>query len=168
MSYKNQITLIEDLPSLDDLEIPKSAGMSMIPPNESNKYQKFIRNNGYTTPNQSGMGPTGKHQNLKIIQPPPLEEPRQNFYFEPEEEYQPYNAQRVYENYDTPPLPLKQSHSHIDRITGHSCVDVAEHTINCLVCSKLYANNNTIFILIIVFLAVVNLLLLKRILETSG
>jgi hypothetical protein len=40
----NNITLIDDLPTIEELEIPKSSGMSMIPPNEANKYQKFIRN----------------------------------------------------------------------------------------------------------------------------
>ena len=51
----NNITLIDDLPTIEELEIPKSPGMNMIPPNEANKFQKYIRNSGVTTPSQSGM-----------------------------------------------------------------------------------------------------------------
>jgi hypothetical protein len=86
--------------------------------------------------------------------------------------YQPYNAKRVYENFEERPKLKKQhNHNHNDSSDNHhNCVDIAEHTSNCLVCSKLYSSNNTLYILLIIFLAIVNLLLLKRILEvpTSG
>jgi hypothetical protein len=73
--------------------------------------------------------------------------------------YNPYEAEPVHENYESKLSYTEKS--------SNRCIDVADHTANCVVCSKLYANNNTIFILIIVFLALVNLLLLKRILETE-
>jgi len=46
-----------------------------------------------------------------------------------------------------------------------SCISVADHTEGCMVCSRLYRNDNTMLIIVIVFLGVVNLLLIKRILE---
>ena len=73
--------------------------------------------------------------------------------------YNPYEEEVIQENYE-------KKMTNVEKYSNH-CIDVAEHTANCVVCSKLYANNNTIFILIIVFLALVNLLLLKRILETE-
>jgi len=45
------------------------------------------------------------------------------------------------------------------------CRDIAEHIENCPICSKLHNTDKTIYILIIVFLAIVCILLLKRVLE---
>ena len=71
----------------------------------------------------------------------------------------------VYERFDSSPKDNKPYK--IEHTIHNNCVDVADHASTCMVCSKLYTNNNTVFILIIIFLAVVNLLLLKRILETE-
>ncbi len=85
--------MLDDLPNLDDLETPKQTpnnGMSMIPPSEVNRYQKFIRNNGISTPKQAGMGMESFQQpnpgQLPKMQAPP--------------QYQPYESNRVYENFD--------------------------------------------------------------------
>lgn len=192
--------MLDDLPNLDDLEPQKqhpSNGMSMIPPSEVSRYQKFIRNNGVTTPKQAGMG------SMDRIQQPPNNGHGPKMQVPPQ--YQAYEPNGVYENFDMNNIPiiyrnrgqnfpvrfqvpqyeesqefqnnfhkhdhgLKHKHMHDHGIKHkhvHSCVEIAEHTSNCAVCSKLYANNNTIFIFIIIFQAVILLLLLKRILETS-
>lgn len=223
----NNITLLDDLPNLDELEDqPKSMGLGMIPNNEANKYQKFIRNSGFKTPDESGMNsrnmtPVNMNINMQpgmnpIMAPigmdPNMNQPGMlrgemmsfhgqhpkgiaphmiNSQQQPQHEkihhqrghyshfsdttpppnmsfndsnvidpnpYQPYASERVYENFDVNIKPSGGS---------HSCIDVAEHTHNCLVCSKLYTNNNTLLLIIISFLALVNLLLIKKILENE-
>ena len=184
----NNVTLIDDLPTIEELEIPKSAGMRMIPPNEVNKFQKYIRNSGMTTPTQSGMMSNSRIQPQKPQQqhnmfeqpsddPNNLREqmyqeidfnPQLQRYHPPNERYghmtqnEKYNPYRIYENFDTSATTTPQT-----KKNELSCVDIAEHTANCLVCSKLYAaTNNVMLIILVVFLALVNLLLLKRILES--
>jgi hypothetical protein len=46
-----------------------------------------------------------------------------------------------------------------------SCIDVSNHISNCPICSKLYNNDRTLYIIFIVFLLVICLLLLKKILD---
>ena len=41
MSYKNNITMIDDLPDISEIE-GKNIGLSMIPDN--GRYQKFLKN----------------------------------------------------------------------------------------------------------------------------
>ena len=190
MSYaQNNVTLIDDLPLLDEIELPKTQGLSMIPPGEVNKYQKFVRNSGYSPDAQSGMMMSDRG-NTSLLQMP-----RKNStghvigqvtdnnnehklhhshhshhhkdhyaHYNAMNQYRPYEAEMVYENYKDQKQSKKENYTNNDT---NNCVDVAEHAENCVVCSKLYKNDRTIFILIIIFLAVVNLLLLKRILETE-
>jgi len=48
---------------------------------------------------------------------------------------------------------------------GHSCLDVSSHVDTCPICTKLYSNDKTVYIIIIVILAIMCILLLKRVLE---
>jgi hypothetical protein len=188
----NNVTFIDDLPTIEELELPKSPGMTMIPPDEVNKFQKYIRNNSMNFAPESGMmmekrRPSPQQQQHEKYQQQLPNDPnnlREQMYkqadFDPQlhryhppidkyahgekyaDKYNPYHAERIYENFAEPSVtttsPPKKSEL--------SCVDIAEHTANCLVCSKLYANNNMLLIILVIFLALVNLLLLKRILET--
>ena len=141
MPYKTNTTLIDNLPTLDDLDISRpTRGIDMIP--ENSPYSKMIRNSGYLTPSQAGMDSYTSPSYFTPLRP---FEPKQDF----NPMYKPYEA-NIKENF-----------------TLISCVDAAEHTRSCVVCSKLYKNNNTILILLLVFLAIINLLLLKRILEVE-
>ena len=65
-NYRTNVTMIDDLPSLDDLE--GNSGLSMIPSDNANQINKFIRN-GYQPPQESGMN-TRKQQ-------PPQQQPQQ-------------------------------------------------------------------------------------------
>lgn len=56
----------------------------------------------------------------------------------------------------------KQRREYYDNL---NCRDVAEHISNCPVCSKLYKPNNTIYIIIIIMLVVINLLCVKKLLS---
>jgi hypothetical protein len=186
----NNVTLIDDLPNLDDLEPNNThinSGLSMIPSSEVNKYQKFIRNSGMKTPIESGMQinkPTRKPimNKINIHEFPDYNIPGK---------YNPY-IPSTYENFDisyNPSYSRKISYedesynpSHSKKISDEditynpyyskkisdediSCIQVSHHAENCTVCSKLYSNNNMVFIFIIIFQAVIILLLIKKILE---
>jgi hypothetical protein len=193
MSYsQNHVTLIDDLPLLEDIDKPKTEGLNMIPQTEVNKYQKFLRNSGYDPPVESGMM-MKKPKHLKNMNHNETQEFKDLPNTYDDDEYMIKNDDMMYNNYHEDsnrtyrnnnymqnnkkfkynPYEIEPVHENYEHKLQHKekssnqCIDVADHAANCPVCSKLYANNNTIFILIIVFLALVNLLLLKRILETE-
>ena len=150
MSYKqNNVTFIDDLPSIEDLEY-KSHGLSMIPPNDVGKYTKFIRNNNYNAPNESGM----QSAPIQYSEPSGPYTPFNNF---PQELQQPPpssgglapNSQMFYEPYEA----------------KNSCVDMAQHAANCPVCSRLYTNDKTWYILTIIILCIICILLLKKVID---
>jgi len=161
----NNVTLIDDLPNLDDLETPpatniNSGGLGMIP--DPSRYKKFIRNSGMSTPIESGMQfNTPKPQTY-----PPLKNKinREIENLFPEEniqgEYKPY-IPSTYENFDVKVNPYLRNTSNQDV----NCIQCANHTEHCTVCSKLYSNNNMVFVFVIIFQAILILLLIKKILE---
>ena len=124
---RNDVTYIEDLPSLEDLENrpPQSA-------NIPEKFQKFIRP-PHSPPPQAGMAPE------KFEMPPPMmkEQPTQQY----AQEYD-----KLLEN--TP-----------------SCLQVADHVSACPICSKFYNNDRSLYIIAIVILAVLCIILLKKVLD---
>ena len=65
----------------------------------------------------------------------------------------------INENYDY------KKHKPKLRAQENPCADVADHAANCKVCSQLYKNDYTIFIIAIVILSIICIILLKRILE---
>lgn len=188
MSYhQKNITLIDDLPTLDDLEVPKSHGLNMIPESEVHKYQKFIRNSGHTTPYQSGMAPQPQPQlqphTSNSVYAHQMNVPSQNMsnnysmdhdnkhnmkdYASYNLNYNPYTSDKVYENFDVKPEPAqKKVRVKATNYGGNTCVDVAEHATSCSVCSRLYANNNTLLIIFLVISLIFNIMFIKKILET--
>lgn len=46
-----------------------------------------------------------------------------------------------------------------------NCIDIARHIQDCPICSKFYSSDKTIYIIVIVILAIVCLLLLKKVLN---
>ena len=46
-----------------------------------------------------------------------------------------------------------------------TCLELAQHVKNCPICTKFYDNDKTVYIIIIIVLAIVCILLLKRVLE---
>jgi hypothetical protein len=162
-NYKTNknITMIDDLPFLDDLEnnTRNNNGLMMIPSDTSSKVQKFIRNtNTHNAPYESGMNMNQSQpppqQFVSQQQPPPqfmneiIDDPRnyQQMQFEPEQYER--KQQRRYNDFNEP-----------------TCIQVADHTMNCVVCSKLYQCNNTGYIVVIILLAIISVLLLKRVLN---
>lgn len=166
MSYKNNITMIDDLPDISEIE-GKNIGLTMIPDN--GKYQKFLKNTnnnnlhsssgmnsnvnypyklGYHNVNQGSYIDNLSDKNMNIEQ----QVPSQHLYgssggFAP-------NSQMYYEPYEMPPQK--------DTL---NCRDVAGHASNCDVCSKLYKNDKTFYIIAICILVIICILLFKRILD---
>jgi hypothetical protein len=46
-----------------------------------------------------------------------------------------------------------------------TCLEMAQHVKNCPICTKFYDNDKTVYIIIIIVLAIICILLLKRVLE---
>lgn len=156
----SRVTPINNLPDLEELDTPNMIpGMSMapnmapnvgqnlysnygnygntdiIPAEHSEKIQKFLRNS-YQSPVESGMYKSDYNQELSEVQN------NHNF-------VENLNNNMFIRNY--PP----EIH----------CIDVSRHIDSCPICSKFYNTDKSIYIIIIVFLAIVCVLLLKRVLE---
>lgn len=137
---KKNVTFIEDLPDLEDLEsrgrprdmlgvgnhVPfQQDGHPGIP----EKFQKFIRNPMGPPPHESGMGPP----------------PQQEFFAPPPQQQQ------------------QQAHSIPD--DAPTCLTVHSHVQACPICSRFFKNDNTVYIIAIFILSVICILLLKRVLN---
>jgi hypothetical protein len=147
MSYQTGVTFIEDLPELEDLEGPRPhqravrgnshqsnyPGADMLPPGESNRYEKFIRKDTGSPPSESGMS-------ARELQSPQISAPIENFE----------------KNTMAPTITSRDS---------PSCLDVADHVENCPICSKIYKTDTTIYLIAIVVLAIISIILLKKVLD---
>lgn len=172
-NYKTNknITMIDDLPFLDDLEnnTRNNNGLTMIPSDTSSRVQKFIRNtNTHNAPYESGMN---------MNQQPPS--PQQQFVSQPQIQQQIppqfmneiIDDPRNYQNIETMQFEPMQFEPRFERkqrrydYNEPTCIQVADHTMNCVVCSKLYQCNNTGYIVVIILLAIISVLLLKRVLN---
>jgi hypothetical protein len=146
MSYgntkRNNITYLEDLPDLQDLEETKRG--SRMPNNPiPEKYQKFIRGS-YSPPSQSGMNPPQMHKN--------------------------YMTERY-----SPPIPSQGQIGQIGQIgeespsrilaDSPSCLEIADHVSACPICSRFYNSDRSVYIIAIVMLAIICILLLKKVLN---
>lgn len=128
----SRVTLIEQLPDINDLE----QDYDMLPRQERERVHKYIRNNGYNVPNESGM----------------------------QLQYQ--NEQQPLSDYQQqlPPQYMLQQQAQEPQ-QAISCADVYKHIENCPICGKLYSNDKTLYIVAIIFLAVVCIILLKKVLD---
>ena len=169
MSYKNQITLIDDLPDISEIEPSNNRGLSMIP--DSQKYTKYLRNNnnnnlhagsgmnssdhdpyrlGYHNVNEGSYIDNSPNNNVSMYQNPYLINKMSNGSsggFAP-------NSQMYYEPYEN-----------ITQKDTFNCRDIADHISNCIVCSQLYKNDRTIYIIVIIILTIISFLLLRRVLD---
>lgn len=165
----NRVTMLDDLPRLDDIESKYSSSP------DGNKFQKFIRNNGYTTPSESGMGmpksvfppipynPQLPQQNVhpqqfpqqnNMAQPFSQHSTQQSFYpmsqqsgYDSTPSYQPYTEETPIEHYQHDDL---------------SCLRVSRHATNCQVCSRLYNNNLNVILFTLIVLQIIIVLILLR------
>ena len=144
---KRNVTMIDDLPDLEDLESrqgihgwsPNMMGVGQHVPFQHqgppggipDKFRKFIRPNMGPPRPESGMAPYGGG-------PPP----QQEFFAPPQQE--------------APMRPPAGS---------PTCLEIADHVGSCPICSRFYKNDNTAYIIAIVILAIICILLLKRVLN---
>ena len=134
-SIPHNVTAIDDLPELEDLESQRFNGSHMLPQGEAAKFQKFIRGN-HTPPPEAGMNP-GPYR--------PPQRP-------PQYERNPY----IQENLEVNNPPHQNA---------PTCLEVADHVSNCPICSRFYNNDRTMYIITIAVLAIICILLLKKVLD---
>lgn len=144
------VTPIDQLINLDDEEKNRDETLNKVK-------TRSIRNTG----GKGGMSSYEKFYNT----------PEQKTYIDQggdndrymEVENEGYNQNRVInEQYET----RNMRGMYGDGISGnYNCVDVANHTRNCPVCSKLYNNDRSIYILIIGLLALICVILFKSKME---
>jgi len=138
-SDKRNVTYIDDLPDLEDLEdnIPfQNRG------NVPAQYQKFIRNpmGSPPPPPQSGMNVGNQQHYQEFFTPPP-----------------------------PPPPPPQLNHDQQTHMRpssdSPSCLEIADHVNNCPICSRFYKTDNTVYIIAIVILSIICIMLLKKVLN---
>lgn len=163
-NHPQNTTSIDELPDIDELEGPtpfqpairnhlrdsKYPGSSMIPVTEADKVKKYIRN-GHNPLDESGM-------NNMYIDPPqtPMSTNVNNMYNDDE------TLQNYHQQYSNQNPNLKRFNM---PASSPSCIEFCEHVINCPVCSRLYNNDKTIYIIAIVILSFICILLLKKVLD---
>jgi len=171
---KNMVTFIDDLPLISDVE--SSGGMyPMIPQNESNKVKRMIRNYDHEMPIESGMNTKSQQQfhdeemkkkmfedeqqQIMMQQQQMQEQQKENFhirmkmYEEEQDDNNSHNRKK------------KKKNRNMDMDCDLNCISVAEHTTNCVVCSKLYNDDRSIYLGSIVVLLIVSMILLKKVVE---
>lgn len=151
---KNNVTMIDDLPYLEELE--RESFQNGVPTSELKQIQKFIRNTQYNPPMESGMNPN--YNNNNYPPPPPIQRRVQQSAIIDDEA----NSEALVVPQPAP-LPSAQHHHH--RILSLSCIDVAEHTANCIVCSRLYNTDTTLYIIVICILLLFSAILFKKVLD---
>ncbi len=168
--YRKNITLIDELPELDDVvNTDINRPFSHPPPNNHPNVNKFIRPQNNFIHNNSGMnfqGPPNSH--IINIPLPPL---KQQPYINTE------TTQTFEENnqYQEPIIDIKNyintsknnnSHHHHSNNDDLSCVTISHHIKKCPICSQLYGNSDrTIYLIIIFFLCLFCLILIKKVLN---
>jgi hypothetical protein len=135
----NNVTRIEDLPDLSDIEnsfgkggMGDASGMGAPDNNVSNKYiRKLSRDNYQNTPYQN---------NNYIVEQPKVYD---------------FSPQEMFEAPSQSPTQAPQ----------FTCLDVCNHIKNCPLCSKFYNNDNSLYIIIIVALLILTIILTKKVLN---
>ena len=147
------VTPIDMLPDLEDLEsvhhvapyIPPTS--SIIPPSDIDRVNRHIRG-GHIPPQQAGMH---YNQNNNMYNNPSNNKSINRY------EYMVNDDENLKPNIENAKLAQHNG--------GPTCIDFADHIGYCPICCKLYNNDKTIYIIAIIVLAVICILLLKKVLE---
>ncbi len=126
---------VTPIESLPDID--ELENNNILPYEHMEKVQKMIRNS-HQPPQEAGM----VYYNPKKPQPQQLMN------------YPQYDMENN-NNYFQDPQPQPQL----------NCIDVAKHIEQCPICSKFYNKDNTIYIVLIIFLTIVTIILLKKVLD---
>lgn len=151
-AQKRNFTYIDELPDLEDLESngmptrgqPHTSGRHLQFSEQDHprgippdKFRKFIRSSMGPPPSESGMSP---------YTPNPHSYPPEFFQTPPTE--------------TEPPRPTARPTA-----CSPTCLDISDHVGSCPICSRLYNNDKSIYIIAIVLLSIICILLLKRVLN---
>lgn len=147
---KKNVTYIDDLPDLEDLE---SRGGMHGPPH--------------------GMQGVGEHSQFQHNGPPGgIPAKFQKFIRNPGGMTPPPresgmgSPQQQHEFFAPPPPPQQQQQEQYTPLSDSpNCLDVHSHVQACPICSRFFKNDNTVYIIAIVILAIICILLLKRVLN---
>lgn len=136
MEYQKNITYLNELPELDDLE-PQQESY----PSEHNDIDtsKYIRNFSKMSPQNEMYHRNSNHRNYDLS-----------------------NSPRQQTELFTPTLPFIQDSS---KSLIPSCLDVHGHIVDCPICSKFFKFDGTVYIIVIVLLVIICILLLKKVLN---
>jgi hypothetical protein len=145
MSTRRNVTLIDDLPYLQDLE---NSNISSTPPDGGPQVTKFIRPTSNVLPTESGMNPEFSYMKKNETAVKQIHKP----------------------SFPSTSQITNDFNSHIRNFVTFetNCVSCAEHTANCIVCSKLYYTDNTIYLIVIVVLLLISVLLFKKLLDVKA
>lgn len=167
MSYasasRGNVTMIDNLPTLDDLD---NSAANLQSPNSGmqgieEKYSKFIRNR-HDMPAEAGM----VSQNFSASAPRTISE---HFTPPPSQNHIQNPFAGSYESYQHPENPQMMQMSINNKFNlpdnTPTCLDVADHVQNCPICSQFYKTNTSPYIISIIILAIICLLLLKKVLD---
>ena len=150
------------------LIIPSGAGMNNIQEGYNNHPQQQYQPQHHQPPQQ-------QYQPQHHQYNPSHNHPQQQYHQTPQQTHEGYNnkpPQQTHEGYsdeyphefiEQPIIKLRERHNSIDPMSI-SCIDIASHIQNCPICSKFYNGDKSLYIIIIIILAIVSLLLLKRVL----
>ena len=171
MSYPQQVTMIDDLPDLEEITDQVYDPGQQPGPNVSG----FIQRN-YTPPSESGMSHQKQpgYNNYRSAYRSPQSRGRPAFVGP--EKMTPGGAPGGGETGGVNnPYPFAEEDLEEPRSSRESfrenfsgmgnCLDVSGHIENCPICSRLYKHDKTIMIITIVVLAIICILLLKKVLN---
>ena len=160
-------TYIDELPFLEDVISSEqqnlNGGLNMIPSSESGKIKRFIRNNEYNIPHEAGMNT--KQQQMMEEEQELVKQ--QQIYEEQQRQLQMQQIQEQ-EAFELPVYEEKRKHKKKQRYESDcdlNCISVADHAANCIVCSKLYNNDKSLYLAIIGVLIIICIILMKKVVE---
>jgi len=141
MNQRQRVTMIDQLPDLNDLDDLNANQHVSINTNRTteNNYDKYIRNS-HKPLQQSGMY-YGNNENTQ-----------QDTFVENN-------------HFEQPVLQNENIKKYILPNDSPSCIDVANHIELCPICSRYYKQDNSLYIIAILVLSVLCILLAKKILK---
>jgi hypothetical protein len=63
----------------------------------------------------------------------------------------------------SPPMPSQMPM--LQQVGTPSCLEIHSHIMDCPICSRFFKNDNTVYIIVIVILAIMCIMLLKKVLN---
>lgn len=147
-----------DLIDLDELE------HSNIDPFNNEKHRKYIRASIGSLPIQSGMN-SNYNQVFSSNKYNLPENGNGHYQYQGQDQGHYQQNQGQYQQNQYQQNQGQQNQGQYMLNDSPSCIDVHEHIQRCPICSRFFKTDNTIYIITIVILAIVCILLLKRVLN---